>query len=252
VFSCPGASVTLAWDASTSSDVFVYTVKYGTSPGIYTAQESAGLSLSKTISGLPDGFRYYFVVTCKSPTGESDVSNMVTYSQPTTNPAVYITIQAEDAGIQAPMEIRPDLTALGEKYAVSTNNNAGILEFFPHVPFVDEYVIWARILSPDDGHDSFYVSLNSEPEDVYDTVRVYTNDWRWTTVNGRGGSDKPIEDSHKIDPRLFILSGSDKVTFRGREEGTPIDAILITNDRGVIPLAPPAPINLQLTVELAQ
>jgi len=248
-YSVHAASVTLAWDASDSSDVTNYVVKYGTSPGIYTASESAGKVLTRTISGLPDGFRYYFVVICQSPLGESEFSNQVSYRQPTTNRPVYLIFQSEHAALQSSMEIKLDQTAIGDAYVVSTNDESGTMSFTPNSPFVDEFVIWTRIMSVDGAHDSFYVGHNNDSEDVYDTVRVFTNVWQWTTVNGRGGVNAPFEDAFKIDPRIFLLTGSDKIIFRGRERETPIDAIIITNDRGLRPAIPSTPQNLQLTLE---
>lgn len=56
------ASLTLAWDHSTSSNVTGYQVSYGTQSGKYTANVKAGYVTSVTISGLTDGTTYYFIV----------------------------------------------------------------------------------------------------------------------------------------------------------------------------------------------
>ncbi len=240
------ASVNLAWDASTSSGITEYVVKYGASPGIYTAQESAGLSLTKTISGLPDGFRYYFVVTAKGTGGESDVSNEVSYRQSFTNPPMKILLEIASASLETPFILNSDS---GYTYAVSTNEDSGFCRFNFTVPYLDEYVIWSAVFSDSEGTDSFYVSRDSQPEDVYDTVRLRAPIWQWTTINGRGGTDKPIESAYAIDPRLFIMDGTNEIIFRGREQGTKLRAILITNDRSIVPIYPSTPTNLLLTVE---
>jgi hypothetical protein len=240
------ASVPLAWDASPGPGVVEYIVHYGTSPGVYTSHESAGMSLTKTISGLPDGFRYYFAITAKSVTGESDRSNEVNYKMAVTNPPVQILIGAEAAELELPFVL---VTDEGSTYAVSTNNNVGTCNFKFNVPFVDEYSIWVSVMTVNEGQDSFFVGHNAQLEDIYDTSLIWTNAWQWTLVNGRGGNEKPFELSHAIDPRLFIMVGTNEVKFRGREQGTGIKAILITNDRKVVPKVPKGPINLQLTVE---
>lgn len=240
------ASVSLSWDASTSSGITEYIVKYGAVPGVYTAQESAGMATSKTIPGLPDGFRYYFVVTAKGSGGESDVSNEVSYRQSFSNPPVQILLEVASAILEPPFVLVSDGSYT---YAVSTNEDVGFCRFFPTFPFLDEYVIWAAVLSENEGTDSFYVSQDSHPEDVYDTVRLWTPAWQWTMINGRGGIDKPIESSHAIDPRFFIVSGPNEIRFRGREQGTKLKAILITNDRSVVPIYPSTPTNLTLTLE---
>ena len=240
------ASVSLAWDASTSEGITEYIIKYGAVPGVYTAQESAGMATSKTISGLPDGFRYYFVVTAKSPGGESDVSNEVSWRQAFTNPPTQILLEIGSASLENPFILTSDGMST---YAVSTNDDSGFCRFTFPVPYLDEYVIWSAVLSENEGTDSFYVSRDSQPEDIYDTVQLRAPIWQWTMINGRGGIDKPIESAHAIDPRLFIMSGTNEIRFRGREKGTGLKAILITNDRSVVPVYPSTPTNLTLTIE---
>lgn len=237
------ASVSLAWDASTSS-VTEYIVHYGTSPGAYTSHESAGMSLTKTISGLPDVFRYYFAVTAKTLDGESIMSNEINYRVEFSNPTVQIMLQAEEAILEMPMFFVTNYGAMNGKYVVSTNVDAGACNFVFTVPFVDEFIIWARTLSPNTGQDSFFVSHNNQPEDVYDTTGFWEAEWQWTTVNGRGGT------SGAIDPRMFLMTTvSNNIKFRAREVYTGLDAILITNDRNLVPRSPASPLNLLLNGE---
>lgn len=246
-YSVSAASVSLEWDASSSTGALQYIVHYGTSPGVYTAHESAGTAMTKTISGLPDGFRYYFAVTAKSLDEESVMSNEINYREAFNNPLIQFVLQAETAILEAPMFSVTNYDAMDGKYVVSTNVNAGECKFVVTVPFVDEFIIWARTLSPNTGQDSFCVSHNNRPEDVYDTTRFWESTWQWTTVNGRGGIDKPLEMVGAIDPRIFLMAGTNEVRFRAREVYTGLDAILITNDPNLIPQAPSSPI-LQLTV----
>ena len=56
------ASLTLAWDHSTSSNAAGYQVSYGTQSGKYTATVKAGYVTSVTINGLTEGTTYYFSV----------------------------------------------------------------------------------------------------------------------------------------------------------------------------------------------
>jgi hypothetical protein len=62
------ASVTLAWDPSTSPNVAGYTVKYGTVPGSYPNTINAGNTTSFTLSSLSNG-TYYFVVQAYATDG---------------------------------------------------------------------------------------------------------------------------------------------------------------------------------------
>jgi hypothetical protein len=54
--------VTLAWDANTESDVAGYLLWYGTQPGSYMTSVDVGNRTEWTLTGLPDGQRYYFAV----------------------------------------------------------------------------------------------------------------------------------------------------------------------------------------------
>lgn len=56
------ASLTLAWDHSTSTNTAGYQVSYGTQSGKYTANVKAGYVTSVTINGLTEGTTYYFIV----------------------------------------------------------------------------------------------------------------------------------------------------------------------------------------------
>jgi len=75
------SQITLAWDASTSSDVSGYNLYYGTSSGNYLSSLDAASALTYAISGLQSGVTYYFAVTAYDTSGnESDYSNEVSYS----------------------------------------------------------------------------------------------------------------------------------------------------------------------------
>ncbi len=73
------ADVTLAWDASTSSNVGGYRVHYGLSSGIYPNNVFAGSQTSYILSGLESGKTYYIVVTAHAAIGfdQSVFSNEV-------------------------------------------------------------------------------------------------------------------------------------------------------------------------------
>jgi hypothetical protein len=72
------ASVTLAWDASTSSNISGYKVYVGTASRTYGTPVSIGNLTSYTVSSLTAG-TYYFTVTAVNASGyESGYSNEVT------------------------------------------------------------------------------------------------------------------------------------------------------------------------------
>jgi hypothetical protein len=75
------AQVTLAWDASTSSNVTGYKLHYGTTSGSYTYNVDAGNATSYTLSALSTGVTYYFAATAYDSSGdESAYSNEVAYT----------------------------------------------------------------------------------------------------------------------------------------------------------------------------
>ena len=62
-------SISLAWDRSTETDVVGYKVYWGTSSGVYTAQQDNLNEITATISNLEVGSRYYFAVTAYNQSG---------------------------------------------------------------------------------------------------------------------------------------------------------------------------------------
>jgi hypothetical protein len=74
----PLATVNLAWNANTESDLAGYKVYVGTSSGVYSTTYNVGKVISYTVAGLSPGNVYYFVVTAYDTTSfESPVSNEV-------------------------------------------------------------------------------------------------------------------------------------------------------------------------------
>lgn len=78
------ANVSLAWTASTSSNVGGYNVAYGLSSGNYTTTINVGDTTDFTVTGLQAGTTYYFAVNDYDTTDTvlSAYSNQVTYSVP--------------------------------------------------------------------------------------------------------------------------------------------------------------------------
>src|SRR5207247_1885874 len=88
------ASVTLAWDPSTDTNVVSYTVYYGTASGAYANSLSAGASTTATVTGLLAGTTYFFAATAVNAAGlESPFSNETSYSVPEA-PVNHLTISA--------------------------------------------------------------------------------------------------------------------------------------------------------------
>ena len=80
------ASVTLAWDPNIEPDVAGYRLYYGTSSNMFGIVVNCGNVTNYTVADLQNGLTYSFYVTCYNTSGlESEPSNVVDYSVPTTN-----------------------------------------------------------------------------------------------------------------------------------------------------------------------
>jgi hypothetical protein len=81
-------SVTLAWDASPSSEVIGYRIYFGTNAGSYSFVTNASLVRTQTVV-LPHTGRWFFVATAVDASGiESDFSNMVQWEPRPVPPVV--------------------------------------------------------------------------------------------------------------------------------------------------------------------
>jgi len=132
----------------------------------------------------------------------------------------YLPLEAEEGVVVAPMRLYTNSSAI---YAATTSGNQGTVSFEFSVEEAGNYIVWARHLSPDNGHDSFFVSVDGV-ESLYSTAYgTWSNDWQWTRVNGSGVGTE--------DPRVLNLAaGMHTVVFRGREANCALDRIIICND----------------------
>lgn len=85
-FSSKAANITLAWDASATTNVVGYNLYYGAASGSYSNQISAGNATTVTISNLVQGTTYYFAATAvDSFAFESDYSAEISTTIPIPN-----------------------------------------------------------------------------------------------------------------------------------------------------------------------
>ena len=78
------ATVNLAWNASSGSNVAGYKMYYGTSSRNYSYNVNAGKNTSCSLSGLQEGKKYYFAATAyNSSNAESSYSSEISYTVPT-------------------------------------------------------------------------------------------------------------------------------------------------------------------------
>jgi hypothetical protein len=148
---------------------------------------------------------------------------------PPTN--VRIVVEAESAN-----HLRNPMVAASQgetRYITNTSANAGYARYNVNIPKNGTYVIWGRVQASSDSADSFYVSIDGGTKDIYDVAEgKWSAAWQWTVVNGRGASGGP----GAITPRKFTLTaGWHELLLDGREAGSRLDRILITDDLSYVP-----------------
>jgi len=145
---------------------------------------------------------------------------------------VVIPLEAEDGTITAPMTTYAGPNASGGQYVASPTGEQGGVAFTVDLPAAGACIVWCRVLAPFSTADSFHVSVDGGPEDIYDVAEgTWSDQWQWTRVNGRDGGP-PMT----LDPRTFDLAaGEHTFLFRAREADSRLDRLIITNDPAFVP-----------------
>jgi hypothetical protein len=161
----------------------------------------------------------------------------------------YLPLEAEQGTIVAPMRPYTNSSVI---YVATTTAEQGTLSFDFSVGEAGSYLVWARHLSPNNGQDSFYVSMDGV-EVLYSTATgTWSSNWQWTRVNAAvNGATQ--------DPLIFNLStGVHRLVFRGRESNCGLDRIIVCNDLEFVPtdagltsLASTTTDDVNATVEMA-
>lgn len=140
-----------------------------------------------------------------------------------------VEMEAETGDLSDPMRSNQGNQASQGAF-ITTDYGSGSASFRFNVESTDDYRIWARYIAPDGGSDSFYVQIDDGAEDIWD-MHPNSEVWKWGKVAGRseGGND-----------RVFRLTkGAHTLHIRGRESGSKLDTIIITNDTMFTPQNPP-------------
>src|SRR5690349_16440873 len=131
-------TIDLLWQPSPDPNVIGYNLYYGTSSRRYTNETSLGNATSATISGLVAGVTYYFTATSYDAAGdESDFSNEISYSVPTSvillsslHPGSYggLFYEQDAVRVESSGGFNLSVTASG-KYSGTLQMSAGKLAF---------------------------------------------------------------------------------------------------------------------------
>lgn len=209
------------------------TCRYATAPGIayehmpFTFSNTGGMQHSTKVSGLKPETTHTFYVKSQDVHGNSNDDDFVIKFLVTRAP--YVPFRADldvkDAKPTRPMALHRDRAHGG--YAASPVTEKGLIAFKVSAPAEDEYVIWTWVMGPTSAEDSFHVSVDGGPEDVFDlNERTTPGTYHWERVNGRAGSF-PMT----LNPRLFTLpKGEHSILFRAREPNARLYKLIVTND----------------------
>ncbi len=202
-----------------------------TGPGDVTFAEAAAIDTTARFSD-PGTYVLRLEANDGVHVGSDELTLIVTEVQPP-DPPTSVFLEAELATSVAPMMTRSHADASGGQYVASATSEQGTVRFEFDVEQAGEYVVSARVLAPSANQDSFFVSIDGGPEDVFDAAEgTWGSEWQWMVLNGRGGTGRPLA----LNPRILTLSpGHHTLTFRGREAGTGLDRIMITQETGSVP-----------------
>jgi hypothetical protein len=144
-------------------------------------------------------------------------------------------IEAESGTLNYPMQTSSDGDASGGSYiqvldgsgsvwSPPGETSSGVAACTFNVAEGGSYVIWGRNRANNGNNDSFYICVDGGTDHLWD---VYiSSGWTWDKVNNRNHSD----------PSIFNISAGEHTLYvKRREDGTPIDKILITNEMDYVP-----------------
>jgi hypothetical protein len=144
-------------------------------------------------------------------------------------------VRAANTGLNMPPQ--PAVQASGGQYIFTPTFDQGQATFTVNIPTPGDYYMWWRVLAPSSGSNSFYLNLYS--------TTVNTNwtsvcdippqaGWRWARANRRstGGQEATNSTEARV---LKLVAGRLDFVIGGREAGTWLQRILITNDPNFVP-----------------
>ena len=140
--------------------------------------------------------------------------------------------------ITSPMVLKDDAAASNGSYIeVATGNDSktsmpsteGVTSYSFEVESSATFRVWARVIAANDGNDSFWVKMDNGSAIKWNEIPLGSS-WHWVLVQAEGASS----------PATFSLgAGTHTLKIAYREDGTKLDALVITSDTSYNPNAAP-------------
>ncbi len=188
--------------------------------GTFTYTPNAGSSGTDTFS-------------FKANDGKAD-SNTATVTV-TISAHVSVRLEAEQGELTSPMVSLNDTTASGGKCIWVADGKGNLTDplkaggqavYTFDVPVAGNYRVWARVMANTTADNSFFVAMDYDPYVTWNTALAGKNTWAWDVVKDRNRSDAST----------FPLSaGTHTLVIKQMEDGTKIDAIVVTTQPAWIP-----------------
>jgi hypothetical protein len=78
-----GSKLNLSWNANAESDLSYYTIRYGTSPGVYTQSVNNARNTTASLTGLQNGVTYFIAITATNTSNNTSGNSVEQSGTPT-------------------------------------------------------------------------------------------------------------------------------------------------------------------------
>lgn len=216
------------WEVVTTPGVIGYKVHWGTASGVYTQSLDAGNVTEATIRAFSQGVEYFWAMTSYNDSGdESPYSTELSFIYDTNDRMIFL--EAENGTLTPPMQVFSNASTTWVAASPTDPAAATTLNFV--TPYSAKFYVWCRVLAPSATSDSFNVTVDQDPELIYDVygessppAAAYQSDWTWSRIQISPGT-----------ARAFVLrTGSHSIRFSHRENAL-LDRIVIVSNPDFVP-----------------
>ncbi len=153
------------------------------------------------------------------PTQNNNETNSDTPSNNGANAGSEIWIDAEDGDLSGTMVIAKDAKASGGQYIWTTKGGDGAAEYSFRIDNPGEYAIWGLVSAATKSRNSFFISVDDRPDEIWDLP--ISSPWIWDQYWARGASEPTT---------VYFSAGTHTLRISRRETRAKIDQIIITDN----------------------